>query len=222
MNTSTKTLAMAAVLTVGLTAIPVRADEANFLVRLRAVQMDFAQKSDAIPSLGVPADAIRVDNQTIPDIDFEYFFTKSFSTELVLTYPQSQTVTVQQSALGGPVDIGTFKYLPPTLTAKWNFIPDGTIRPYVGIGINLTLISSVNLNQVQALNDITGNITLDSSSVGLAGQVGVDFKVADHYFINADVKYMKLQSDVKTANFGKVSTVNLDPWLFGVGIGYRF
>ena len=222
MNTSTKTLAMAAVLTVGLTAIPVRADEANFLVRLRAVQMDFAQKSDAIPSLGVPADAIRVDNQTIPDIDFEYFFTKSFSTELVLTYPQSQTVTVQQSALGGPVDIGTFKYLPPTLTAKWNFIPDGTIRPYVGIGINLTLISSVNLNHVQALNDITGNITLDSSSVGLAGQVGVDFKVADHYFINADIKYMKLQSDVKTANFGKVSTVNLDPWLFGVGIGYRF
>ena len=222
MNTSTKTLAMAAVLTVGLTAIPVRADEANFLVRLRAVQMDFAQKSDAIPSLGVPADAIRVDTQTIPDIDFEYFFTKSFSTELVLTYPQSQTVTVQQSALGGPVDIGTFKYLPPTLTAKWNFIPDGTIRPYVGIGINLTLISSVNLNHVQALNNITGNIDLDSSSVGLAGQVGVDFKVADHYFINADVKYMKLQSDVKTANFGKVSTVNLDPWLFGVGIGYRF
>ena len=222
MNTSTKTLAMAAVLTVGLTAIPVRADEANFLVRLRAVQMDFAQKSDAIPSLGVPADAIRVDNQTIPDIDFEYFFTKSFSTELVLTYPQSQTVTVQQSALGGPVDIGTFKYLPPTLTAKWNFIPDGTIRPYVGIGINLTLISSVNLNHVQALNNITGNIDLDSSSVGLAGQVGVDFKVADHYFINADVKYMKLQSDVKTANFGRVSTVNLDPWLFGVGIGYRF
>jgi len=221
-NTSTKTLAMAAVLTVGLTAIPVRADEANFLVRLRAVQMDFAQKSDAIPSLGVPADAIRVDNQTIPDIDFEYFFTKSFSTELVLTYPQSQTVTVQQSALGGPVDIGTFKYLPPTLTAKWNFIPDGTIRPYVGIGINLTLISSVNLNHVQALNNITGNIDLDSSSVGLAGQVGVDFKVADHYFINADVKYMKLQSDVKTANFGRVSTVNLDPWLFGVGIGYRF
>jgi len=82
--------------------------------------MDFAQKSDAIPSLGVPADAIRVDNQTIPDIDFEYFLTKSFSTELVLTYPQSKTVTVQQSTLGGPVDIGTFKYLPPTLTAKWN------------------------------------------------------------------------------------------------------
>jgi outer membrane protein len=98
----------------------VRADEGDFLVRLRAVQMDFAQKSDAIPSLEVPADAIRIDNQTIPNIDFEYFLTKSFSTELALTYPQSQTVTVQQSALGGPVDIGTFKYLPPTLTAKCN------------------------------------------------------------------------------------------------------
>jgi len=38
-------------------------------IRLRAVQMEFAQKSDAIPSLGVPAHAIRVDNQTIPDAD---------------------------------------------------------------------------------------------------------------------------------------------------------
>jgi outer membrane protein len=221
-NDSVKSLVLSVLLAGGLAAGPVQADAGAFLMRLRAVQLDFAQKSDAIPALGVPADAIRVDNQTIPDIDFEYFFTKSFSTELVLTYPQSQTVTVQQSALGGPVDIGTFKYLPPTLTAKWNFLPDGTIRPYVGIGVNLTLITNVDLNNVQALNDITGTISLDSSSVGLAGQAGVDFKVADHYFINADIKYMKLQSDVKTANFGKVSSVNLDPWLFGIGIGYRF
>jgi outer membrane protein len=205
-----------------LAAIPARADEGPFMIRLRAVYLDFAQKSDAIPTLGVPADAITINKKTIPDIDLEYFFTRNVSTELVLTYPQSQTVTVQKSALGGPVDIGTFKHLPPTLTAKWNFIPDGTVRPYVGVGVNLTLISSVSLDRVAALNTITGKIDLDSSSFGIASQAGFDVKVADHVFINADLKYVTLKSDVKTANFGKVSTVHLDPWLIGVGVGYRY
>jgi len=213
---------MAALVAGGVIAGQAGAAEGDWLVRLRAVRVDFKQNSDAIPSLGVPANAITVDDQTIPDIDFEYFFSNNLSTELVLTYPQSQTVRVRQSALGGPVDIGTFKYLPPTLTLKWNFIPDGKFRPYVGVGVNLTLISSVNLNQVQALNDITGNIDLDSSSVGFAAQVGADFKVSDHWFVNADIKYVAISSDVKTANFGKVSTVNLDPMLYGLGVGYRF
>jgi outer membrane protein len=43
-------------------------------------------------------------------------------------------VTARRSALGDPVKIGTFKYLPPTLALKWNFIPDGRFRPYVGVG----------------------------------------------------------------------------------------
>ena len=55
-------------------------------------------------------------------------------------------MTVEQSALGGPTAIGTFKHLPPVLTAKYNFIPDGIFRPYVGVGINLTIISDVHVN----------------------------------------------------------------------------
>ena len=222
MNRSIKTMVVAAMVAGGLGAGVAKAEEGDFMVRLRAVRLDFAQQSNAIPALGVPSNAITINNKTIPDLDFEYFFTRNLSTELVLTYPQTQTVTVEQSALGGPVDIGTFKHLPPTLTLKWNFIPAGKIRPYLGAGLNLTLISDVNLNQVQALNNITGKISLDSYSVGFAGQAGADFEINDHYYINADIKYVKLSSDVKTANFGTVSTVNLDPWLYGIGVGYRF
>jgi outer membrane protein len=74
------------------------------------------------------------------DVDFEYFFTPNWSSELLLTYPQSQSVTVRESALGGPTNIGSFKHLPPTLTLKYNFNPDGNFRPYVGVGVNLTLM----------------------------------------------------------------------------------
>jgi outer membrane protein len=171
--------------------------------------------------INVPADAITINKKTIPDIDLEYFFTKHFSTELVLTYPQSQTVTLK-----GVGDLGTFKHLPPTLTAKWNFIPDGTFRPYVGVGVNLTLISDVNLKVPAAVSPTGQDLPLDlsSSSVGFAGQAGFDVKVADHFFINVDVKYVQLGADVKVPALGgaTITKVKLDPWLIGAGIGYRF
>ena len=192
------------------------ADEGPFEVRLRAIYLSPANKSDAIPSIAVPADAIHINSRWLPDINFEYFFTPNWSSELVLTYPQSQTVTVEKSALGGPTDIGTFKHLPPVLTAKYNFAPDSTIRPYVGLGINLTLISKVDL----AVPTV-GKLDLSSSSVGPAAQAGMDVKLADHWFANADVKYVKLHSDVKL-NGTKISEVRIDPWLVGVGVGYRF
>jgi len=62
---------------------------------------------------------------------------------------------------------------------------------------------------------------LDSTSVGVAGQAGFDFKVADNWFVNADVKWANLGSDVK-AGGTTVSIAHLDPWLFGLGVGYRF
>src|SRR5450631_284153 len=129
-------------------AIPfssVRADDDPWEVRLRGVYLDPANKSDAIPGLA-PKDAIHINDKWLPDLDFEYFFTPHWSTELVLTYPQTQDVTVEKSALGGPTPIGTFKHLPPILTGKYNFNPDGMFRPYFGIGVNYTLIWDVSLN----------------------------------------------------------------------------
>jgi outer membrane protein len=202
-----KKLATLTLLAAALAVPSLRADDGPWMVRLRAVQLQAANKSDAAP--GLPSDAITVSNKTIPEVDISYFFTKNFSTELILTVPQEHDVKVAGTK------IGTFKELPPTLTAQWHFLPGQTVDPYVGAGLNLTLISDKKL--------ANGAMDLDSSSVGLAGQVGVDFKVAKNCYINLDVKYVKIKSDVKVAATGaKLSTVNIDPMLYGVGVGYRF
>ena len=192
-------------------------DDGPFEVRLRAVYLDPANKSDAIPALAVPSDAIHVNSKVLPDVDLEYFFTPHWSSELILTYPQLQTVTIEKSALGGPTQIGTFRHLPPILTAKYNFLPQNDFQPYVGVGVNLTLISKVDL----AVPTV-GKLTLDSSSVGPALQAGFDYRIAKHWYLNADVKWAKIGSDLGLVGVGKVSTVHVDPFLFGVGIGYRF
>jgi len=177
---------------------------------LRGVYLDAANKSDAIPGLA-PENAIHINNKWLPDLDFEYFFTRHWSSELILTYPQSQTVTVS----GTP--IGTFKHLPPILTAKYNFLPDSDFQPYVGAGVNLTLLSDVNL----AVPGV-GKLDLNSTSVGPALQAGFDYRIAPNWYVNADLKWCLLGSDLDLVGVGKVSTVHVNPLLFGIGIGYRF
>jgi len=232
MSNTWKIVAVAAAVAAILGMATARADDDGpFEIRLRAVYLDFAQKSDAfnLPITGgttpIPSDSITLNKKWIPDLDLEYFFTPNWSAELVLTYPQSQDVTVNVPALGASVPVGTFKHLPPVLTAKYNFMPQSDFRPYVGVGVNLTLFSNVSL-QVPAINGVEAApipLDLQSSSVGIAGQVGFDYKVADHWFVNADVKYVQLSTDVKVKATGEtISKVTADPWLLGVGIGYRF
>jgi outer membrane protein len=219
MNINLKTAAVALGVAGVLAGTVARADDDGpWEVRLRAVYLSPANKSDAIPALAVPADDIHVNSKWLPDLDFEYFFTPNWSSELILTYPQSQTVTVEKSALGGPTDIGTFKHLPPILTAKYNFNPAGDFRPYLGVGVNLTLISNVNL-AVPTAKPIP--LSLDSTSVGPAAQAGFDFRIAEHWFLNADVKWAMIRSDVKFDGT-KLTQARIDPLLYGVGIGYRF
>ena len=209
---SFSTLALAA-LSASLAVTAARADDGPWEVRLRGVYLDPANKSDAIPALAVPSDAIHVNSKVLPDLDFEYFFTPNWSSELVLTYPQSQNVTIV-----GVGEIGTFKHLPPVLTLKYDFLPNSAFQPYIGVGVNFTWIFDANLS-VPTTPAIP--LRLSTTSVGIAGQAGFDYKIADHWYFNADVKYVSLDANVY-AGGNKISQVQIDPWLFGVGIGYRF
>lgn len=180
--------------------------------RLRATYLETAGKSDAFSALSInfASDAIDVESKFIPEIDFSYWFTPKFSAELVLTVPQKHEVT-----LAGVGKLGTFKHLPPTFMAQYHFAPEAKFQPYVGAGLNLTLISSVKLS-------VAGNpLDLESSSIGWAAQAGFDYDLGGGQFLNVDVKKVDLNSDVKLGG-ARLSTVEVDPWLISVGYGWRF
>lgn len=182
------------------------AQESPFQLRVRAVHISPADKSDPVGGAGA-ANRISVSEKTIAEFDITYFVTPSFSAELVLTYPQKHTAYLDGTA------IGTFKHLPPTLLAQYRFAPEAAIQPYVGAGINLTRLSSVRL--------LDGAGDLERSSVGFALQAGVDVPLDRNWSFNLDVKKVQIRSDV-TAGGAKISAVKVDPWLVGVGVGYRF
>jgi outer membrane protein len=191
---------------IGLVGANAMAQESPWLVRGRAVYIDPANESAPVGGTGA-ADRIHVSTKTIPEVDVSYFFTPNVSAELVLTYPQKHDVTLDGAR------VGSFKHLPPTLTAQYHFLPGATINPYVGAGVNYTLLSSVNL--------LNGAGRLEHDSFGLALQAGVDFKLDKNWSINLDVKKVQIRSDVFISG-ARASDVKVDPLLIGVGVGYRF
>lgn len=182
--------------------------------RVRATYLSMADKSDAFSALGLnfASDSVSVNSKVIPEFDFSYSFTQNWVAELVLTIPQTQEVK-----LAGVGKLGTFKHLPPVLAMQYHFAPGTAINPYVGAGLNYTLIYGRDLKVA------TVPLTLDNNSIGLAVQAGADIDIGNGMYVNLDIKKVGLRSDVYVATNGaRLTTAKLDPWLFSVGLGWKF
>jgi outer membrane protein len=208
MTTTTFKRAAMALALVGSVALPfaaqAQAQEGPWLVRLRAVYLDSANKDNT--DLGAN---LTINNRWIPELDISYFFTPNIAAELVLTYPQKQTV------YSNGTEIGSFKHLPPTLTVQYHFTGIQGFRPYVGAGLNYTNISSVDL--------LGGGANLKRNSYGLAAQIGADVPLGNGWLLNVDVKKVQIKTDVLVgATEDNHGSFKVDPWLIGVGFGKRF
>ena len=185
--------------------------EDPWLIRVRAIDV-VPDESATIKAIGGDA---KISNQIVPELDISYFFSENIAAELILaTTPHDVTAT--GTALGN-VDLGDVWLLPPTLTLQYHFSPRATIRPYIGAGINYTIFYNEDPGAV---------VDVDyDNSVGWALQAGADIPVGDTYFLNFDVKKVFLGTDV-TVNAGAAGSVgadvDIDPWIFGVGVGRRF
>ena len=186
-------------------AAQAQATDAPWLVRLRAVDFQSANKD----STGLD---LTINDKVIPEVDISYFLTPQIAVELVLTYPQKQTIR------SNGTDIGSLKHLPPTLTAQYHFTSFGAFKPYVGAGLNYTRFSSVRFDPAvqTALQP-----SLSKNSVGLVVQVGFDYEFIKNTYFNVDAKKVQIRTDVSSAGT-EVGTFEVDPWLIGVGIGRRF
>jgi outer membrane protein len=91
-------------------------------------------------------------------------------------------------------------------------------KPYVGLGVNYTIFTKNSFHS----DELGGaKVSVERDSVGLAAQIGADFLIDKNWSINVDAKYIKMETDAKI-NGTKIGKIGLDPFTYGVGVGYRF
>lgn len=152
-----------------------------------------------------------VGNAVTPEVDVTYFFTPNVAAELI-------AATSQHSISAGANDLGTAWILPPTLTVQYHFMPDEAFSPYIGAGLNYSMFYGE--------DDGTGfnHLNVDGG-VGYALQAGFDYWLNDNWGLNMDAKYIDLNVDVDV-NMGGTALhaddVDLNPWIVGAGVSYRF
>lgn len=194
-------LAVAALCAMTSGAAFAQQSESPWMVRVRAVNIDSADKDST--GLG-----LSLSNKTIPEVDISYFFTPNFAAELILTYPQKHDLR------SNGAKIGTLKHLPPSLLAQYHFTNFGAFKPYVGAGVNYTRFSSAHI--------LDGAATIDKDSWGGALQIGFDYMLDKNWSINFDVKKVYIKTDVYVGGAKVPGSFKVDPVLVGVGVGYRF
>lgn len=213
-----------------LVASPALAYEAGTWV-LRAGVGVVAPDSDNLtipdfPAAGIDA-TLNVDDGTSLTLMGTYMFSPNWGFDILAAWPFTHDVNV--SASDGTQVVASFKaaeveHLPPTFSFQYHFLPDSTIQPYVGAGVNYTTFLSEDVTQ--DLIDVTGvtSISLDDS-FGLALQLGADWTFGNRWLVNFDLRWIDIESDL-TVSDGSTSidagTVKIDPWVYSINLGYTF
>lgn len=205
-------------------AAPAMAYEAgDWLVRGRIINVNPNDDSGNLYIGGVStgSEGVKVNDDTVPELDITYMLSRNWGVELILGYSE-HTVKAHKSwsALGDVIDS---KVLPPTLTLQYHFLPDSTIRPYVGVGVNYTYFFDEEV--AGSVLDIPGAKVKLDSSWGLAAQAGVDIAINQDWFVNMDVKYIDIDTEAHFSGTPVGSakiTADIDPFVWGIGIGRRF
>ena len=199
-------IALAAVL--ALAATPALAQSAgSWTVGIGAHNV--APKSDNGTLTATPLGNLTMDvgSNIRPTITGEYFLQDNLGIEVLAALPFQHDISV-----AGVGKVGSTKHLPPTVSLQYHF-GQGKVKPFVGLGVNYTRFFST-----KAEGAIAGaNLDL-SDSWGLAGHLGVDFKLGEKGAIRLDYRKIDIDTQVKLngANLGTKNTVNIDPSVYGI------
>ena len=209
---------IALLLVVALVLIPSVTNAGDWTVRVRVISID---PNDSSGEIGETGSEVAVDGSTVPEVDVTYNFTNRLGLELVAAISDND-LSASGGALNG-ADLGTVSVLPPTLVLQFHPFPGVLFDFYIGAGVNFTTFYDYDLSDDLAGLGVT-DIGFDNS-FGFAGDVGLSVFFGDHFHINGDIKYIQMSTDaeIRTAD-GILDTVSVDinPWVFGLGAGWKF
>ena len=196
---------------------------------------------------GQPLDDFRIDidDQAGLAFNLSWFASQNWAVELLASAWWDHEID-GAGALEPLGRLGSVKHLPPTLSLQYHFLPDRRIRPYLGAGLNYTLLfdedttSGLHEGIVATANGALGTAyaggrtKLDiDNSFGVALQAGVDIEIAPDWFLNLDLRWIDIDADAELTThtfdaggapvrLDSAIDVDIDPWVATAAIGFRF
>ncbi|NOT72395.1 MAG: OmpW family protein [Hyphomicrobium sp.] len=211
-----KTAALAAMVAGGAAVTPVAAGnyQGDFLVRLQGTVV----APDAGATVFAPGGALAagadadISTEVIPTLTLTYFLTKNIAAELFCCFAKFD---VEGKGTLAGADLGDTWVFPPIVTLQYHFDAMNGFKPYVGAGVQY--IAFFSEGDSKTLNSPT---SIDNA-FGFALQAGFDYEIGNGMYLNADVKKVWLDTEAHWGT-GHRADVDVDPWIFSVGLGYRF
>lgn len=154
-----------------------------------------------------------VGSATMLTFDGTYMFTNHWGVELLAALPFKHDIYGE--AGDERAKLATVKHLPPTLSAVYHFNTAGKWQPYVGAGVNWTIFFDE--SEKDPLGDASLKLT---NSLGLAAVAGIDIALTERMYLNGNIRYMDIESDVKVDG-EKVAKAKIDPWVYAINIGWK-
>lgn len=161
-------------------------------------------------------------------LNFAYMITKNWGIELLAATPFEHDVKLKGTALGAANGkLGSLKHLPPTLSVVYYPLDaKSAFQPYVGAGINYTWIYDEHVSSQAQANGFSNFKA--SNSWGMAFQVGADYMITDNIMLNAQLRYIDIDTRATVENDAVAPgtrarvNVDVDPFIYMVGLGYKF
>jgi len=201
-------------------------ERGDIILRAGAITVDPHEDSEDIRLAGagkLPGTKATLDSDTQLGLNYLYMLTDHVGIEYLAATPFTHEVKVKGLPANLNGRLGDFKQLPPTVSlVYYPLAPHATIQPYVGVGLNYTYIFETKLGKAAEGKGFSGLDMQDS--IGLAAQIGVDYMLTDTLMLNAQVRYIDIESKATTYFNGSKVTVDVDvnPWVYMVALGYKF
>lgn len=222
-------LTLAAAVAVSALSAPAMAQDSNvglsagnILVRGRVIGVVPTERTSGVMP-AFPTEHPSISSSWVPEVDFTYMLTDNIGVEAIVGTSKHK-VFGTTGTTGSIGKLASTWALPPTVTVQYHFNAKGAVRPYLGVGANMTLFyaekASSGLEAAVGPTDVSMK-----TSFGLAGQAGVDIDITPRVFANLDVKWIDMDTTATlrtTAAGTQKVRANIDPLVFGIGIGTRF
>lgn len=192
--------------TLGAIAAPAAHADDNWVVRFGAHAVDPKNNNGTLAGA-----RSNVSTSVRPTGSLEYMITPNLGVDLLAAWPFQHDVKL--SGLG---KVAQTKELPPTVGVNYHFIPDATVSPFLGIGLNYT-----NFFNTKGKGALQGAGVSIANSWGVAAHAGLDVKLSPKWIFTADLRWVDIESDVKVSGT-KVGTAKINPLVYGLSLGYRF